>query len=158
MLIPWAQRWGIPAEAINELQALTLCTDHPTLPAVQAGKNEASVSAQVRREATEAGCRLWRNNVGVLTDERGVPVRFGLCNESKQMNEEMKSSDLIGIRPVVITQAMVGFTIGQFMAREVKKADWRYTGKGRETAQKNYIDMVNAMGGDACFANRRGTV
>lgn len=83
----------------------------------------------------------------MLTNERGVPVRYGLANESKKMNLRIKSSDLIGWRPVVIG----GVRIAQFVAREVKPQGWHYTGTGREPAQKAFLDLVNAAGGDARF-------
>jgi hypothetical protein len=89
--------------------------------------------------------------VGALLDARGVPVRYGLANESKTMNEVFKSGDLIGIRPVTIAQAMVGTVIGQFVSAEVKTSGWKYTGSGREKAQRNWIDLVRSLGGEASF-------
>ena len=140
----WAMRHP---EAARELWSL-LNTD-PTV--LFEGESEAAVQVRVRLEASKVGMRLWRNNVGAYMDERGIPVRYGLCNESKQMNEKIKSSDLIGIRPVHITPNMVGLTIGQFVAREVKHGSWRYTGTKREQAQANFMNIVNSLGGDAQF-------
>jgi len=99
------------------------------------------------------GWRLFRNNVGVLKDERGVPVRYGIANDSPAMNKRIKSSDLIGIRPVVIAPDMVGSTIGQFVAREVKKAGWKYKGTEHEKAQLAFGTLVIALGGDFKFWN-----
>lgn len=119
---------------------------------------EAKIQALIVKEASLKGCILWRNNVGCLVDKFGRPVRYGLNNISKKSNDEYKSSDLVGIRKVLITQEMVGKTIGVFMAREVKKQAWKYKNTAAEKAQKRWIDLVNEMGGDACFANDVGTI
>lgn len=153
----WAIKWGVPAAALEDLRRQFGCVNTDT-PIPEKGNNEAAVQARIRLEASDKGVRLWRNNVGVLTDDRGVPVRYGLCNESKQMNEAIKSSDLIGIRPVLITPAHVGHTIGQFIAREVKAPTWHYTGTKREQAQLRFLELVAAKGGDACFANSVGSI
>ena len=116
-------------------------------------KDESTVSDEVRLKASQLGWRLWRNNVGVAVDKRGIPVRYGLCNESKRMNTKTKSSDLIGIRPVVITQDMVGTTVGVFVAVEVKKSTWKWSGSPRELAQNNFLDIVNKLGGHGVFMN-----
>lgn len=113
--------------------------------------SEKDIQVRIRLEANRRGWRLWRNNVGVLTNASGGYVRYGLCNDSSQINAIIKSSDLIGIRPVLITQEMVGKTIGQFMAREIKKEGWIYSNDPREKAQKAFIDLINQLGGDAAF-------
>ena len=117
-------------------------------------KTEALIQSQVRMEASQQGFRLWRNNVGVAIDNRGIPVRYGLCNESKQMNKNIKSSDLIGLRPILITQDMVGKVFGQFVAMEVKKEDWKYKGSDREEAQQRFLTLVESLGGYAKFINK----
>lgn len=68
--------------------------------------------------------QIWRNNSGAYQDEFGNFVRYGLANESKQENELIKSSDLIGITPTLITQEMVGYWLGVFTAYEVKPSGW----------------------------------
>lgn len=115
------------------------------------GLSEAAVQNQYRFKAAQEGAVLWRNNVGALLDARGVPVRYGLANESKQMNARWKSGDLIGIRPIKITPGMVGTTLGRFVSAEVKESGWRYTGTVRERAQQNWIDLVVSLGGEANF-------
>lgn len=115
--------------------------------------SEAKVQAEVREKASQLGWRLWRNNVGVFVDERGVPVRYGLANESSAMNKVVKSSDLIGLRPVVITPDMVGQTIGQFVAIECKHGEWSMRENDKHAgAQKAFIEMVKKLGGHGLFA------
>lgn len=119
---------------------------------------ECVIQSMIVQEASIKRCILWRNNVGCLIDRNGRPIRYGLNNTSKKANDEYKSSDLIGIRKITITPEMVGKTMGVFMAREVKRQGWKYKGSEAEKAQKRYIDLVNEMGGDACFANEVGTI
>lgn len=114
--------------------------------------NEATVQNQVRLNASALGWALWRNNVGVLIDSRGIPVRYGLANDSKGVNAHFKSADLIGIRPIVITPDMVGKTIGQFVSLECKHAGWKFNGNdAHQTAQAAWRDLVSSYGGFADF-------
>lgn len=85
-------------------------------------------------------------------DERGVPVRYGLANESKSQNQEIKSADLIGIKPTLIGPHHVGQVIGQFVSIECKHQTWQYKGDKHEVAQLNWANFVNSKGGFACFA------
>jgi len=162
ILEEWAQAWGIPGPALADLKRRmcldgSIVTPHPDRPAEAA--SESRVQALVRLEAAHAGILAFRNNSGVLPNpETGRPVRFGLANDSKEMNARIKSSDLIGIKPVLITPQMVGYTIGRFWCREVKEGVWKYTGTGREVAQKAFIDLVLANGGDAAFATGPGAL
>lgn len=109
---------------------------------------ESDVLKLVRFEASQKGWRLWRNNVGAGYLNDGRFVRFGLCNESAAMNRQLKSADLIGIRPRVITSADIGGTIGQFVAIECKGATTRI-----EPAQRRFLDLVESLGGLA-FVSR----
>lgn len=88
---------------------------------------ESNIQKQIMLAISEAGGRVWRNNVGVLKDKRGIPIRFGLCPGS---------SDLIGVCPD-----------GKMLAIEVKKPGQ----KPREDQQK-FIDLINSMGGKAGVA------
>jgi len=152
----WAIRHGITAQALYELEAIF--TGHIPAIAVKTEQNEATVQSLVRLEASNKGCRLWRNNVGVLQDVNGRPVRYGLANDSKQLNETLKSADLIGWRRVMIGPQHVGLVIAQFVSRECKAPNWRYSGDKREVAQLNWIKLVTADGGDAAFCNGEGSL
>jgi hypothetical protein len=105
----------------------------------------------IRLAAAQRGEWLMRNNSGAGKLASGNFVRFGLGNDSERINDVMKSSDLIGIKTVIITMDMVGQSFGRFMAREVKKRGWKYAGTPRELAQLRFIDEVRKRGGDACF-------
>lgn len=121
--------------------------------------SENYVQSLVRLEAGRKGLKLWRNNVGVLTNaETGQPVRYGLANDSKQLNASIKSGDLIGWRPVAITSAMVGTKIAQFVSRECKRPNWSFAGTDREKAQLRWAEVVNADGGDAAFCIGEGSL
>jgi hypothetical protein len=88
---------------------------------------ETDIMRQIMLALSEAGCLVWRNNVGVLKNQAGIPIRFGLC---------VGSSDLIGVAPS-----------GQFLAIEVKAA------RGRATDdQLRFISAVQARGGIAGVA------
>lgn len=145
----WAAQWGIPAVALADLQRRLT----EPFAVVVRGTSEAAVQTQVRLDAARAGIPTWRNNVGVLLDKRGVPVRFGLANDSSAVNKRFKSADLIGIKPVTVTPQMVGSVIGQFWSRECKHAGWTYRGDDHEQAQQRWATLVQAHGGDAGFAS-----
>lgn len=111
---------------------------------------EANIQNQVRLEASRQGWYLWRNNVGAGKLENGSFVRFGLANDSKAVNDHIKSGDLIGIKPVLITQAMVGTVIGQFVSRECKRKGWKFSANNaRDVAQARWADLILILGGDA---------
>lgn len=145
MLAKWAARWGVSAEALADLRQIFICQ----ATEAEAGRysNEASVQAAVRLEASRLGVTLWRNNVGAYIDERGNHIRYGLANDSKRVNRGIKSSDLIGIKPG-----------GQFVAREVKRPGWKFSGTERERAQLRFLQLVAALGGDAAFTDRVGSI
>jgi len=152
-LYSWALRHGIPAEAIDDLRQ-QFGLDQPTAPPVAGNPTtEEGVSAHVRLAYARAGCMLWRNNLGAMQDDNGRVVRYGLCNDSKAINTKIKSSDLIGITPVVVTQAMVGSTVGVFISIECKKPGWKYTGTDHEQAQLKWIEIVVGAGGYGHFTN-----
>lgn len=151
----WAKRWNIPQAALDDLRAmLGLIHNGQTV----SGISEAAVQSIVRLEATRAGARLWRNNVGATHTPEGSFIRYGLANESTAVNSRIKSADLIGIRPILITRDHVGCIIGQFLSREVKAGNWRYTGNDRELAQLRWAELILSLGGDAAFTTGEGTL
>lgn len=154
----WAIRHGIGAQALQELAALFGLAGGHELPPEVKGVSEGAVQSAVRLEAARKGVRLWRNNVGALVDARGVPVRYGLANDSKELNGKLKSADLIGWRPVRIEPHHVGSVIGQFVSREIKRVGWHYTGADREPAQLAWAQLATADGCDASFATGVGTL
>lgn len=118
---------------------------------------EQDLSLLIRHEAAQLGIVLWRNNVGALRTETGY-IRFGLANDSAQLNAKLKSSDLIGIRPVIIKPGMIGKTIGQFVAREVKRPEWVYNpDHPAQAAQAAWLTLIRRKGGDACFVQDLGS-
>jgi hypothetical protein len=153
----WAQRWRIPEAAIRDLRILFGIVTSG-LPQELNDTSEAGVTSLIRLEASRKGCRLWRNNVGATYTDKGDFLRYGLANDSKKTNAEFKSADLIGIRPVTVTLRHVGRIIGQFVSREVKAGNWRYSGTQREVAQLRWAQLIMSLGGDACFVNSEGTL
>lgn len=161
-LYEWARAWGVSVHAVRDLERrLNVRLD--TAPA-EAGRSEANVQSRVRLEAAGKRMHLWRNNVGATPascphcNEALRPVRYGLANDSAKMNKVIKSSDLIGIRSVLITPDLIGFRIGQFVAREAKPEGWFYTGTEHEVAQRRFIELVVANGGDAAFTSGEGSL
>ncbi len=114
---------------------------------------EAATQPQIRLAAAQAGWNLYRNNVGALLDERGRPIRFGLANDSPQLNKRLKSGDLIGWRSFTVTPEWVGHRIAQFVSVECKASDWRLIPSDeRGQAQLAWARLVERAGGHAGFA------
>ena len=88
---------------------------------------EQDIQRLIMLALSEAGCLIFRNNVGVLKNAAGIPIRFGLA---------VGSSDLIGIAPG-----------GRFLAVEIK------TPTGKATPEQLlFIEAVRARGGIAGIA------
>lgn len=104
--------------------------------------SEQEIQQRIRLELSRGTARLWRNNTGALQDARGQLVRYGLCPGS---------SDLIGYRSVVITPDMVGTTIAQFVAIEVKRP-----GNKPTQEQLSFLATVDRAGGVAGVARSVG--
>ena len=103
-------------------------------------KTESEVQQLIQLEAAKYGCILMRNNSGGFKDQTGRMVFYGLGVTSKQQNERIKSSDLIGLYQ------------GRFIAIEVKREGWSFNPKDkREIAQLAFIDWINKNNGLAAF-------
>lgn len=140
----WARRWNVAPGALVELRNMLTPIEVKTV-VDDSVTGEAGAQNAIRLEASKRGVLLFRNNVGACTDDKGNFIRYGLANDSKRMNQAVKSSDLIGID-----------SNGQFWAIEVKAPGWKYSGSERERAQLKFIKMVLARGGRACFATGPG--
>lgn len=114
---------------------------------------ESPVQQAQRLAASRAGARVWRNNVGACVAEDGRQIRYGLCNDSSQLNRAIKSADLIGIQPVLITAEMVGTHLGVFVSIECKAPGAR-TDPARLLAQEAWRDVIRAAGGYAVITDR----
>jgi hypothetical protein len=107
---------------------------------------ESTLYPLLQLAASEAGARLWRQNVGTawrgevtrnrdgsILIRRPMIVHFGLATGS---------ADLIGWAPHRVTEADVGRTLAVFLSVEAKAA------KGRMRAeQQAWLDAVKAAGG-----------
>lgn len=100
--------------------------------------NEQTTQQLIRLQCSKGPCRLYRNNCGVLRDQRGVPVRYGL---------QPGSGDLIGWRTITVTPEMVGQQVAVFTSIEVKSK----TGRLRPE-QRQWMEAVQAAGGIAGVA------
>lgn len=115
--------------------------------------SEAATQQHIRRALAQAGVQAWRNNTGAFKDESGRWVRYGLANDSAQLNDQIKSSDLICCIPTLITPDMLFKVFGRFGAVECKPSDWTFSEKDkRAVAQGRYHAIVCEAGGVAGFA------
>lgn len=97
--------------------------------------SEAKILAAVRIALSKAGVTIWRNSTGALRDRQDRLIHFGLCKGS---------SDLIGLRSVLITPDMVGTRVAVFIACEVKAHNGRAT-----VEQTNFLRTILEAGGIA---------
>jgi hypothetical protein len=97
--------------------------------------SEHEIQQRIRLACGRGPVRLWRNNTGALVDQQGRFVRFGLCKGS---------SDLIGLRSMVVTPEMVGQRIAQFVALEIKAPQGVVSPQ-----QQAFLRLVQELGGVA---------
>jgi hypothetical protein len=122
--------------------------------------SEKKLLHDIMLAATKDGGRLFRNHVGVAwhggqvircTRENRVLLQAGdvLLRGARTVNCGLGvgSSDLIGWRPRVITQADVGKTVAVFAACETKAP-----GNTATPEQQRFLDVVQTAGGVAVLA------
>ena len=97
--------------------------------------SEHEIQQRIRLACGRGPVRLWRNNTGAMADQQGRFVRFGLCKGS---------SDLIGLRSVVVSPEMVGQRLAQFVALEIKTARGLVSPE-----QRAFLELVEQLGGVA---------
>ncbi len=101
---------------------------------------ESEVQNKIRLKLSKLGFILFRNNVGAWKHPSGRWIKYGLCEGS---------SDLIGWRPVLITQDLVGNKIAQFVEFETKRPE-----KSRVSVQQShFVNVVQKSGGVGMIAD-----
>ena len=117
------------------------------------GTSEAWAQQKIRVDVSRKGGRVWTNKMGAAHDlKSNRQIRYGLANDSPRINKVLKSSDLIGVIPTLITPAMVGRYAGLFASIEVKKPGWHYRGGEHESAQLAWMQLILSLGGIAGFS------
>ena len=99
------------------------------------GNKATNLTNAVMLDISSLGCVVWKNPRG-FDKERKVTYGTGPNG----------AADLIGYRRVLITDDMVGKTLAQFMAVEIKAG-----GDRKKENQADYISTVNSHGGIAGF-------
>ena len=92
---------------------------------------ETKIQNRIMMDMSEKGYLVWRNQVGLFKTLDGRTVNIGIKG----------SSDLMAVKPTVITTDMVGQTLAVFVAVEVKTA----TGRQSEP-QKKWQKAVEKLG------------
>lgn len=147
------------AEAAAQLDKI-IVIDADSTPTADSA-SETRVQQEIRLSLARQGHLTWRNNVGATPskcDECGAPsrpVRYGIANDSKELNDKFKSSDLLlGIKKTIEPKD-VGRMILMLGFAECKPTGWvlKGGGRGREVAQANWINFINKNGGFARFAS-----
>ena len=92
---------------------------------------ETNIMNKIMIKMSQKGYLCWRNQVGLFKTLDGRTVNIGIKG----------SSDLMAVKPTVITPEMVGQTLAAFVAVEVKTA----TGRQSEP-QKKWQKAVEKLG------------
>jgi hypothetical protein len=116
---------------------------------------ESEFQKRVMLELSANGDTVFRNHVGmgvfgkIDRNPHGVYVHQGRV---LQCGLHQGSGDLIGWRPVTVTQDMVGKTVAVFLSVEVKTANGRL-----RPEQKAWMEAVNKAGGIAVIERAEHT-
>lgn len=156
----WVAKWWRTMPPEMQADFMGVVMPHTHVAPEPGAQSESAVQGDIQLAMSrEFGGPLYRNNSGAGTipdpnnPNKSSFVRWGLGNTSDRVNKAWKSSDLIGITPVLITQAHVGARLGVFTAVEAKKPGWHLTdGDKRGQAQNNFMTAVKTFGGFAGFA------
>lgn len=120
---------------------------------------EFQIMQAIQTTWSKLGGRLFRNNVGTgwvgKTLRPSTRMNVSVCPKDivifdcRPLHAGLGegSSDLIGFKPTLITQEMVGKTLPIFAAIECKSVNGRAS-----QIQKNFINMVNDNGGHGRIA------
>lgn len=118
---------------------------------------EAKAKEKVLLRANQWGCRMFKNNSGVAYTQNDRPVFFGLGNEGKKSDGDIRTPDDVGWTKVTITPEMVGKQVAVFTAIDSKKLGFtvksNYNPKSREYGQNKFFEIVKNAGGIAGFAS-----
>lgn len=168
----WAK--AHPAAAID-LQAMFGALPWPTSPKGGEGRSEAWAQQRARMLVAQhvvqgpsgpVRAMAWRNNVGATPartrhqcprcqfafEETQRPTRYGLANDSAQLNARIKSPDLICAIPRLILPEHVGMIVAQFGSIESKRPGWKYSGREQEPGQAAWQSLITSIGGYATFS------
>lgn len=105
---------------------------------------ETNIMNKIMLKMSEKGWLVWRNQVGLFKTMDGTrTVPIGVKG----------SADIFSVKPTVITQDMVGQTVGIFVAVEVKTA----TGRQSEP-QKNWQKVAESKGMEYILARSEDDV
>lgn len=127
---------------------------------------EKKVQQTIRLKCSNYSNRIFRNHVGTSFTPWAAKAAINTIfnpEDKKRAERELKkgyfshgfgegTSDLIGIQKVKITGDMVGKTIGQFVAVEVKDPEHKTNPELLEKQEK-FINMIISLGGAAGFAS-----
>lgn len=99
------------------------------------GNEETQIMKDISVTLSSKYYLIYRNNVGEGRAMSGQWIQFGLCPDS---------SDLIGLKSIIIKPEDVGKRIGVFCAYEVK------TEKGiLSEGQEHFLNTIETLGGEA---------